>query len=456
MDATPARSRLLNAFGPMRRRSFAWLAVGQFTSGVGDGFYAVALPWLILTGGGGAAELGVVIACYGITRAAGLWAGGWLADRRGPAQIMMVSDTGRFVLTLALGIVVLRSHPGLPVLIPFALLHGTCGGAFTPASNSLMPSLVPEDELGSANSAYTLAVQISGLLGPAAGGAVVAVAGSGPAFVVDAASFAVSAGSLLMMRRRAVLGGEPENPDEPGRETEGDAASAASSVPEVSFRTVLRLGRLLHAFVLAAFLVNLFFAGTVEVALPDLAHQQFGSGGYGGILTALSAGAVLGAFFNRVPWAKGRPTLRVAGVTAIMGLALALLPFSGGVAGAAVCMAVIGAADTASGVDIVSMLQVWAPRAVLARVMSTIMFGVIGLFPVSVALAGLIVRGTGPKAFFPVAGGVTVLAVALLFVSPAFRSHRKGDRFMDTFKSGTATAAGATTAEGGEIAPVID
>lgn len=207
---------------------------------------------------------------------------------------------------------------------------------------------------------------------------------------------------------------------------------------------MLRSGRLLHAFLLAAFLLNLFFAGTVEVALPDLAHQTFGSGGYGVVLTALSAGAVLGAFFTRVPWAKDRPTLRVAGLTAIMGLALGLLPFSGGLAGAAVCMAVVGAADTASGIDIVSMMQVWAPRALLARVMSVIMFGVVGLFPVSVAVTGLIVRGIGPKAFFPVAGIVTALAVAALFASPAVRHYRQGDRFMDTFEPGAATAGTGT------------
>src|SRR5438045_943099 len=55
--------------GPLSLPAFRLLAVGQFTSTIGDYCYAVALPWLVLSGGGSAASLGVVLACYGIPRA---------------------------------------------------------------------------------------------------------------------------------------------------------------------------------------------------------------------------------------------------------------------------------------------------------------------------------------------------------------------------------------------------
>src|SRR5262245_38822050 len=59
--------------GPMATRGFPLLVVGQFTSGVGDLCYAVALPWLILSGqGGGPVLLGTVLAIYGIARAVGI------------------------------------------------------------------------------------------------------------------------------------------------------------------------------------------------------------------------------------------------------------------------------------------------------------------------------------------------------------------------------------------------
>lgn len=189
-------------------------------------------------------------------------------------------------------------------------------------------------------------------------------------------------------------------------------------------------GILLHAFLAAAFLLNLFFAGIIEVALPSLAHQEFGAKGYGTMLFGLAAGALTGALVGRIRWAADRPTLRVSVITIVMGLALAFLPFAGGVIGAAVCMAIVGAGDSASGIDILSMIQVWAPLRVLSRVMIVIMFGVMGLFPISVAVSGFVVENIGVRPFFPVAGGVTLLAIVVTLANPAFRNYRAGDRFV--------------------------
>ncbi len=405
----------------MRVRGFALLVAGQFASGVGDLCFAVALPWLILSEHGGPAELGVVVGCYGLTRALGIPAGGYLADHVDPRRVMIVVDTTRLVLTGVLGGLAVAGHPGMPVLVPFALLHGGCGGAFLPASRSIMPSVLPEDQLIAGNAMYTVITQAGSLLGPAVGGILVALAGSGPALLTDAGTFAVSAITLLAIRRPAPPFGATEAQQTPGAQADSDSPT---------FATVLRHGRLLHAFLAAAFLLNLFLAGTTEVALPTLAHQYFGAGGYGALLAALAVGAIVGGFVARIPWWPDRPTFRMSAVTVIMGVALGMLPFAGGLVGAVICMALVGVGDAASGVDVVSMLQVWAPRPVLGRVMSTIMFGVMGLFPVSVLISGVLVRHLGPRDFFPVAGAVILLAILVALASPAFRNYRAGDRFI--------------------------
>jgi len=60
-------TRLATAWrsGPLGVPAFRLLTAGQFTSTMGDFCYAVALPWLVLSNHGSAAQLGVVLACYG-------------------------------------------------------------------------------------------------------------------------------------------------------------------------------------------------------------------------------------------------------------------------------------------------------------------------------------------------------------------------------------------------------
>jgi MFS family permease len=79
----PGPGRLAAAWrsGPLSVPGFRPLTAGRFTSTIGDYCYAVALPWLVLSRGGSAASLGIVLACYGIPRALPMVPAGSLADR---------------------------------------------------------------------------------------------------------------------------------------------------------------------------------------------------------------------------------------------------------------------------------------------------------------------------------------------------------------------------------------
>jgi MFS family permease len=97
-EARPGRrARIAAAWrsGPLSVPTFRLLTAGQFTSTIGDYCYAVALPWLILSNHGDAGQLGIVLACYGIPRAALTVPGGSLADRFGPRRVMLASDAAR-------------------------------------------------------------------------------------------------------------------------------------------------------------------------------------------------------------------------------------------------------------------------------------------------------------------------------------------------------------------------
>ena len=98
---------------PFRVRNFTLLFSGQTVSIIGDALYAVALPWLILTTGGSAEALGLVLAAYGIPRVGSMLVGGWLSDRLRPRRLMLIADTVRMLLVGILAALALWGHPAL-------------------------------------------------------------------------------------------------------------------------------------------------------------------------------------------------------------------------------------------------------------------------------------------------------------------------------------------------------
>ena len=105
-EPTPQRRRGLRA-GPLRVRNFRLLIGGQMVSTIGDMFYAVALPWFVLSSGGTPTDLGIVLAAYGIPRAGSVLLGGALSDRIQPRLMMLVADIARALLVGGLAAIVL-------------------------------------------------------------------------------------------------------------------------------------------------------------------------------------------------------------------------------------------------------------------------------------------------------------------------------------------------------------
>lgn len=429
MTSIMSRPRLggVRAFltsGPMAARGFPWLLTGQFTSNVGDQCYAIAVPWLILSSGGGPSRLGVVLACYGISRTAALPAGGALADRFGSRAVMMVTDAVRFGLVLVLAAACVTVTPGFIVLALVSAGLGACGGVFVPASFALLPGALPEKDLSAGYSMSSAATQLGGLLGPVIGGVLVATVGPPTALFVDAASYLVSSGALLALR---IPKAAPREKDPDGN--------------EVTFRSVLLRGRFLQVVLVAALIGNFVYAGTADVALPTLAHHDFGAGGYGILLSGLGAGMIVGTLSARWKPQRLAPSSVIVILALIMGAAVAAVPFAGGLAGATVCITVFAAANGWSGTIIMTTLQLWAPRHVLARVMSVMLMAMLGTFPLSVAVTGWAVARFGATPSFLIAGAAMAIAILWAATRPAFRNYRPSDQFASEAEQAPAVSA---------------
>jgi predicted MFS family arabinose efflux permease len=340
--------------------------------------------------------------------------GGMLADKIGPRTIMLAADAARCGLVVALTVFAAEHTASLAALGPVAALLGAGEGLFLPASFSIMPSLVAPGHLAAGNAINSATVQAGTVAGPVLGGVLVASAGSAAAFAVDAATFAVSALSLALIPLRAPAGAAA-----PG--DTGGAAGASAGPDPGGVWALLRHARILQIVVIVVIAANFASGGTFEVALPALAHARFGAGGYGALIACLGTGAVIGTLAAARGGRTARPALVAGCSTLITGLSMTLVPFLGGLPGAAAATFVLGASNGFGNTVFFTLLQRWAAADLLGRVMSVVMLAALGTFPISVAVSGVLVRQIGPSLFFPVAGSMIAVAIVGALSQREFR-----------------------------------
>jgi len=307
-----------------------------------------------------------------------------------------------------LAVLAARHIESLAVLGPTAALLGAGEGVFLPASFSIMPTLLPADQLPTGNAFATAMVRVGSLVGPMIGGLLVAPAGPAPAFAVDAMSFGASAVALAMIRVRGV---PTSRLDAEGLGTglrDGGRLDGAPGTWELLRRSCVL--RIILAIAVAA---NLTAGGTFEVAMPTLAHAKYGASGYGALIACFGAGAVVGTLIGVRMGSLRRPFVVACCGFVLEAVVISTLPLLGGLVSAAMALMIAGACNGFGNIVLFTLLQQQSPARSLGRVMSLLMLAGIGTFPISVGIAGLLVRHMHPVAFFPVAGivlGVAVLA----------------------------------------------
>jgi MFS family permease len=191
----PGRVRL----GPLHERPFRALYLAHAVSVLGDGLAPVALAFAVLDLTGSASDLGLVMLARLVPMVLLFLAGGVWADRLPRHRVMVGSHLVCFAsqgLTAALllgGVATLRS------LVVLQALGGAAIAFHRPASNGLVPRLVPAAQLQQANALMWMAISVGGVLGPVAAGLLVTGVGAGWAIAGDALTFLLAAVLLLRL-----------------------------------------------------------------------------------------------------------------------------------------------------------------------------------------------------------------------------------------------------------------
>jgi MFS family permease len=386
---------------PLATRDFRLLFSGETISLLGDQFHFVALAWLVLQLTGSGLAVGTVLMVAGIPRAVFILVGGAFADRASPRSVMLASNALRAAFVAVLAVLVLSGRVELWQLYVLAALFGIVDAFFWPAMSTVVPMLVQERELPAANALMQGSQQLTGLIGPALAGLLVAAVGTGLAFGLDAASFAIAAGALVLIRggRRAAAG-EAEEPRPNVLATIRSGVAYAWRDPAV--RSLLILSAALN------FAIN----GPVSVGLAWLADNRFdgGAAAFGIMLSAFGAGALVGALVAGSLGRVHQLGWLTLGGSVVMGVALGLIGFAPSVAVVMVLNVAIGLAVGLLNVRIIAWLQVRTPSEMIGRVMSLVMLGGLALTPLSLAAAGLLVDLGAATLCFAVAGGLIIVA----------------------------------------------
>ena len=402
-----------NLLAPLRVHDFRLLFVGQMISTMGDMFYAVALPWLMLSSGHTPQELGIVLATYGVPRVGTLLLGGLLSDWLRPRRVMLLADIMRALLVGVLVVLVFTGRTGVLPLCAVAAPLGAFAGLFLPAYYAVLPEILGADALQAGNALNTSSLQLALLIGSGLAGLVVSRLQSGPAFVVDALTFVVSALTLILMR------GEHRPAETVTAQQEQALAQEASGrestfAQDLTFWRLIRTWRLLQVAFLVIIFGNFLFNGLFEVALPTLARDQFmsGAGGYGLLLAMFGAGSLLGGLIAGSLGKIAHRGLLMLTCIMTLGVLYSFVPFAGGLPSAALLIGCAGLTNGMLTVLAFTVMQQQAPPHLLGRLLGIFLFASLGLYPLSVALVGVVSSHVGPVILFPISGAMMLVAAA--------------------------------------------
>ena len=367
----------------LRRRDYALLWGGATVSALGDGMSFVALVWLIIERGGGAAEVGWLSAIYTAPVIIGGLAAGIVLDRFDRRRVIAADNLVRGLAIASVPIADLLGVLTTAQLFVVAAVYGLLFMTSIAGIPSLIPALVGDDEMTTANAMESITYGIAGLVGPTIAGVVIATISASAVLALDALTYGVFVVCLLLMR----TGGRPAvheaaEPAPGGGGGIGPAVRFVLGAPAIVATTVMYM--------------CLNVSGGISTVLIPLYARDVLQGGpatFGLLLSGLTGGElagliVIGAIHWR--WPLGRS---IAAAALVSGVILAFMLLRPGLLGTLAVLAASGFVE--------SSLTPWAqtirmrliPPELRGRVFALLRTSMQSTRPIGAVLGGLLLAG---------------------------------------------------------------
>jgi MFS family permease len=385
-------------FRSLRNYNYRLFAAGGVVSNVGTWMQRTAQDWLVLdlTGGSGSA-LGVTVALQFLpVMLFGLW-GGMLADRYPKRRVLVVAQTLMGLLALSMGVLVMTGSVQVWHVYVMAFTLGLVSCVEVPTRQSFVVEMVGRRDLPNAIALNSSTFNLARVVGPAIAGVFIYWMGTGPIFVLNAASFAAVIIGLVLMRGSELRSPEPI-PRARGQLREG-------------VRYVFERPDLLLPLLIVGFMA--IFAQSFTTSIALMARQVYGAGAssFGIASSAFAVGALGGALLAARRVKQSRRFLLAgsmcfgvfqiaAGIAPDYPAFLLLLVPAG--------MAMITVNTTAN-----TMVQLGSSPEMRGRVMGIYVLVFTAGAPVGSPLVGWLAESAGPRVAVVIAGALSVVGVGL-------------------------------------------
>jgi MFS transporter, DHA3 family, macrolide efflux protein len=399
----------------VRNRNFSMLWTGQLISFFGDRLHQVALGFLVLDRFG-ELEVGFAFAAAALPNMLLGPIAGAFVDRWDRRTTMIVCDLVRAGLVLLIPVAI-----EISILLVYAIAFGvaTVTLIFRPAKTAVVPQIVEQRDLVTANSANTVGETFADLGGLAIAGLIVAALSNiiGAVFVIDAATYLLSAAFIFAMsmprlgeleRHRGIstlLGDIVEGWRFLRRQAELFANTLVSVVAQIATGT--------------AIVVSFAYAENI------LTHQVLaGPTRYGLIMASIGVGSVIGGI--GVGWVGGRirkGPMILAGYV-MMGVSMMAIGLVTDTFAAMALFFASGFANMLFLVPSITLFQERTPQRLMGRVVATRQALVFAAISASMAVSGWLSAIIGPPMVFALSGGICAGAALIGLLVPALRNAR--------------------------------
>jgi MFS family permease len=411
-----ARGGFLRRFPVLGIRDFRLLLTDRLIAPASVGFSIVGVSFAVLKATNSAADLSYVLAAQIAPSLVFALIGGVAADRFPPQRVIVAANLLMALGEGTFGLLALTSSPPLWAMIGLEAITGTGVAIFYPASQALLPRLVPRDLLQEASAISRLVMNVGQMSGAALAGLLVAVAGAGWALVLCGIGMVSTIPMLL-----AIRGSQPVT----GADGKAPARSMLAELREgwSEFRSHTWLWVIVAQFCV----VMMAWYGAFSVLGPVVAREHLGGPAAWGAITAADAFGLIAGGLAALRFTPRRPMLFVVltgGAVAISPLSLAMiLPLP------AICLASFGL-----GVFVELMMVQWTvtmarniPPDKLARVSSYDVLGSVMAMPAGALIAGPLGTAIGADRAQYAAAAVIVIASALALIPREIRTFRNED-----------------------------